>query len=809
MKKFTSLTMGLLLTLFFAAGMVSSETTYKKAGNESEQILPLAPVSAHSPAVLCGDYGGDGSVDISDLTILLDYLFISHSPIFDFSDIDDRLLVTARDVMFLMENVFNSLPLTCPATLPPMNPAVDPTTIVRVLPVVLPAGLLTVSVKLEFENEDPFHGVILPFLVRVGGTPADGLSNIVLGSDFQHQLIGGARDKGAGRLFVYSLTNGHRSFEPGNHILVDFDVTMSSSTTFDRTVSCEFISLPPTQNGTNVHTPYVLEKNLPFTPRLPVLGAFQGFTFHAVKTKINVGNPVFFSGFLSAPVDDNTWQWDFGDGNTGVGRNPIHIYDGSAVGPFTVSASVNLLAGGTANASRFAYISLNPVIADFQANPRAGILPTNVTFTDLSTGAPVTWFWDFGDGNTSTVQNPVHTYTTAGTYTVCLTASNPLYSDTRCLLNHVRFTSTPTPDFDLSAFGPSRVRRGFNKKIYFTVVNIGTGDAIGDKLTIDLSGLPSEVTYVGSVPAPNVDMGTIKKWNLPTLSWDPTQLTFDDYTVQIELTVDALTNVGELIPITASVDQATGEVTLFNNNVKETEEVVAAIDPNDKQIQPLGCGDQQAQLESSDLSFMIQFENKPEATASALYVIVVDTLSPFFDWSTLAPGPSSHPVDFSFDEQTGEMIWIFDGINLPPNVNPPEGEGFVSYSIRPMADLPPETTISNQAYIRFDFENWLAAPGTGPLQILVDGDVNVNGIPDVCDQCCVALTGNCDGSLDDVVDISDLTALIDNLFISLTALPCLAEGNTDGSLGGVVDISDLTALIDNLFISLSGTSPCE
>ncbi|MDZ4724367.1 MAG: VCBS repeat-containing protein, partial [candidate division Zixibacteria bacterium] len=75
--------------------------------------------------------------------------------------------------------------------------------------------------------------------------------------------------------------------------------------------------------------------------------------------------------------------------------------------------------------------------------------------------------------------------------------------------------------------------------------------------------------------------------------------------------------------------------------------------------------------------------------------------------------------------------------------------------------------------------------------------------------CCVGLTGNVDCDLADISDISDLTALIDNLFISLAPLCCSAEANIDGDLGGVVDISDLTALIDHLFISLAPPAACQ
>lgn len=64
--------------------------------------------------------------------------------------------------------------------------------------------------------------------------------------------------------------------------------------------------------------------------------------------------------------------------------------------------------------------------ADFTANPTSGCnVPHTVFFTDQST-LPDTWFWDFGDGNTSTAQNPIHTYTGFGTFTVILTVTDTI-----------------------------------------------------------------------------------------------------------------------------------------------------------------------------------------------------------------------------------------------------------------------------------------------------------------------------------------------------------------------------------------------
>ena len=67
--------------------------------------------------------------------------------------------------------------------------------------------------------------------------------------------------------------------------------------------------------------------------------------------------------------------------------------------------------------------------AEFTAIPTNGFVPLAVTFTDLSTGGPTGWEWDFGDGSTSSEQSPTHTYNTEGDFTVMLTVTNSAGSD--------------------------------------------------------------------------------------------------------------------------------------------------------------------------------------------------------------------------------------------------------------------------------------------------------------------------------------------------------------------------------------------
>jgi len=79
----------------------------------------------------------------------------------------------------------------------------------------------------------------------------------------------------------------------------------------------------------------------------------------------------------------------------------------------------------------------------------------------------------------------------------------------------------------------------------------------------------------------------------------------------------------------------------------------------------------------------------------------------------------------------------------------------------------------------------------------------------ITDNCCTwGMTGNVDYDPEDIVDLGDLTALIDYMFLSFTEPPCIAEANVDGDPEGIVDIGDLARLIDYLFISFAEPAPC-
>lgn len=150
------------------------------------------------------------------------------------------------------------------------------------------------------------------------------------------------------------------------------------------------------------------------------------------------GNPPLNVQFTDLSADSvNTWSWDFGDGGNSLEQNPLHIY--SNTGTYTVSLTVSG-PGGSDSETKADYITVStlpPPVADFTADPTSGFFPLMVNFTDQSTGDVTAWKWYFGDGNTSTMQNPAHTYLDAGGYTVSLKSIGPGGSDSIAKENYI------------------------------------------------------------------------------------------------------------------------------------------------------------------------------------------------------------------------------------------------------------------------------------------------------------------------------------------------------------------------------------
>ncbi|HID25492.1 MAG TPA: PKD domain-containing protein, partial [Thermoplasmata archaeon] len=137
--------------------------------------------------------------------------------------------------------------------------------------------------------------------------------------------------------------------------------------------------------------------------------------------------------FIDESMDEDgyivQWLWDFGDNTTSSASHPTHSYN--TAGTYTVTLTVV----DNGNKTNFAQQTITvktaygnqPPTADFTYSPKHLDTETMVQFKDLSTdsdGIILRWLWDFGDGETSGEQNPVHRYTSAGMYTVTLNVTD-------------------------------------------------------------------------------------------------------------------------------------------------------------------------------------------------------------------------------------------------------------------------------------------------------------------------------------------------------------------------------------------------
>ena len=138
------------------------------------------------------------------------------------------------------------------------------------------------------------------------------------------------------------------------------------------------------------------------------------------------------------------YSWNFGDGATGTAQNPSHSY--GTAGAYTVSLSVTG-PGGTNTSTKAGYINvsqpvaISPPIAGFTVDKTSGVAPLTVNFASTSTGSISSYNWTFGDGTSSTAQNPSYAYSAAGSYTVALTVTGSGGSNTMTKTNYIAVTA--------------------------------------------------------------------------------------------------------------------------------------------------------------------------------------------------------------------------------------------------------------------------------------------------------------------------------------------------------------------------------
>lgn len=142
-------------------------------------------------------------------------------------------------------------------------------------------------------------------------------------------------------------------------------------------------------------------------------------------------NPIQFNGNNAGGTPVATWYWDFGDGNTSTLQNPVHAY--ALPGVYKVCLTITAVSPSGQTCCDQVCMQVTACGQQpCEVHPYfkwTDIGHWTIQFTDLSTGSgtPCAWYWDFGDGNTSTLQNPVHSYSSPGFYFVCVKVTYCIY----------------------------------------------------------------------------------------------------------------------------------------------------------------------------------------------------------------------------------------------------------------------------------------------------------------------------------------------------------------------------------------------
>jgi len=178
----------------------------------------------------------------------------------------------------------------------------------------------------------------------------------------------------------------------------------------------------------------------------PLLYARGGMNASFSASPVSGPNPLSVTFTDSSDDAAISWSWNFGDGQVSAEKNPVHVYKNT--GTYSVTLAAKDAEGLSDTTIRTNYITVTgPVpLTNFTGTPHTGTAPLTVAFTDLSVKnppyVPDSWNWSFGDGSTvnATLQNPIHTYTAGGNYTVSLTATNSAGSATLVRAGYVNIS---------------------------------------------------------------------------------------------------------------------------------------------------------------------------------------------------------------------------------------------------------------------------------------------------------------------------------------------------------------------------------
>lgn len=254
------------------------------------------------------------------------------------------------------------------------------------------------------------------------------------------------------------------------------------------------------------------------------------------------------------------------------------------------------------------------------------------------------------------------------------------------------------------------LRAGWQTRYQLDYHNFGSGPTGGYfEMTFD-----SLLHFVSATPTPISVTGNTIRWtyaSLPPGASGSAMATF---------IVDTFSTAGTPVFNAAVIEPIAGDLAPANNQDSLWGIITSSYDPNAKEVAPARDLLPAEVSAGFDLEYTVFFQNTGNDTA--FRVVILDSISPLLDLTTMQVLGYSHPMVFSID--SGFVArFTFDNILLPDsNINEPASHGFVKYRIRPQTSLADGDTIFNNAAIYFDFNapvitNFAVTPIHQPLSI--------------------------------------------------------------------------------------------
>ncbi len=263
---------------------------------------------------------------------------------------------------------------------------------------------------------DPFtmtsYGSISVGAISVSSTPSG--ASVYLDGSY----------KGTSEMTIYQVSAGYHTLKLTKSGYYDYSETVTVYNERIATVSARLIAIPVTPWP----TPYPTFTRTPTTGSISVSSTPSGASVYLSTSQFSDGSYKGTSPMTISSVSEGRYYVNFKKSGYYDYLKSVYVYSGQ-------TASVSAWLTPTPTPTRTPTPTLTPTpiptpVASFTATPLYGTAPLTVTFTDTSTNTPTSWNWLFGDDSSSTEKNPTHIYTSAGTFTVRLTATNSAGSST-------------------------------------------------------------------------------------------------------------------------------------------------------------------------------------------------------------------------------------------------------------------------------------------------------------------------------------------------------------------------------------------